>query len=165
MKIRINCNNQNEIDEFLESLTDKYNVTNLAVFETFSEIFDGHLFAEFRVSTKSSTIKESINKRNLTKNIKVSQSSGLVNKTYVEGELFIYGPYIAQLTKIDTTDVNRPYKCAIYNDSAKPIASNWLNGSDLIHISKFTKRRHVNSNLTVSEIKAIKKDLELFNNN
>lgn len=165
MKMRINCNKQNEIDEFLENLTDKYDVTNLAVFETFSEIFDGHLFAEFRVSKKTRTIEESINKKNLSKNIQANQSSNLVDNTYVVGELFIYGPYIAQLTKIDASDVNRPYKCTIYNDSAKPIAYNWLNSSDLTHISKFTKRRHVNSNLTISEIKAIKKDLELFNNN
>lgn len=148
MKIRIDCDNKKEMDEIIELLNSRYNVSNIHILkkEDFS-FLDNNYFIE------------------LTTNDKIAESN-----TYTElfefeiGFYYIYKNNLVQIIKIDASDKSTPYKCNIFSDTGRIVDSKWVNYSELTPVRAISKV-NIEGSLNATTISKIKKDWTSFKKN
>lgn len=147
MKIRIDCDNEKEMNSILELLNSKYSFSNTNIIkkENFGFI-ENNYYIELTTDEKP-----------------------MKNNTYVEpfeykvGFYYIYKNNLAEIIKIDISDKSTPYKCNIFSDTGRIVNSKWVNSSELISVSAISKT-NINKSLNAATISKIKKDWTSFKN-
>lgn len=145
MNIKINCNNKQEVDDVLELLSSKYQLSDVNILKSneFTFLADNYFI---ELNTDNSDI---INKDfNDTFDISV-------------GSYYIYKNNLVQVTKFDNNELDCPYKCNVFNELGKVNNSKWVNSIELIPLEAITKRTLPNK-ITSKTIKNVKRDLEVF---
>lgn len=145
MKIRIDCDNEKEMNSILELLNSKYSFSNINILKKENFVFlENDYFIELTTDDKSTK-----------------------NSTYIEpfeykiGFYYIYKNHLVQIIKIDISDKSTPYKCNVFSNTGRVINSKWVNCSELIPISAISKT-NIDVTLNAATISKIKKDWILF---